>query len=404
VPPLDIPTRVDELTPEWLTHALREGGLLGEAKVSSVRHETLSEGKGFIGQVFRLHLGLEPAESGAPHTLIAKLPTTVRENRAVGELLGAYEREILFYRELADLVPIRTPRAFFSQMEGSRTSKREAEGAAMMDRLPMWLIRAGMRFVTWISARRERDYVLLIEDLAPDLPGDQVAGCSPDRARDTLESIAAVHARFWCSESLQQSYWLRRLDLNPRTMHSVFLQNVPEFRERFASHSTDLNRSLAWLEQNAVELMRALHASAPETLLHCDLRLDNVTFPPDGEPSDDRIGLFDWQLCGRGPGVYDVAYFLSGALAVDAPTETARELVEAYHGALCAHAVEDYALEECLRDYHRGLLCVLHRVASTDTMEFGDERGAELIAVWMERNLARLRGVDFDALLSEPGR
>jgi hypothetical protein len=32
-------------------------------------------------------------------------------------------------------------------------------------------------------------------------------------------------------------------------------------------------------------------------------------------------------------------------------------------------------------------------------MELGDDRGVELIALWLERTLARLRDVDYDALL-----
>jgi hypothetical protein len=48
------------------------------------------------------------------------------------------------------------------------------------------------------------------------------------------------------------------------------------------------------------------------------------------------------------------------------------------------------------------VLCTLHKVASTDSMDLGDARGADLIAVWMERSLARLEGVDFDALLHAP--
>jgi len=369
--------------------------------VASVERETLSDGKGFVGQVFRLRLGVEDDGATAPDTVIAKLPTTVRENRAMGELLGAYEREILFYRELAQEVPIRIPRAFFSQMEGTRASERDAEGAVMMDRMPMWLIRLGMRLVTWIVTRRRREYVLLIEDLAPDRPGDQMKGCDAAQARGVVESIARLHARFWRDAALETCSWLRRLDLNPRTLHCVFLENSPAFRARFADRAPGLARILDWLEANALELMRSLHASGPETLLHGDLRLDNVTFPPDGAASA-PAGFLDWQLCGRGPGVYDVAYFLSGALSADVPAPATIGLVEDYHAMLCAQGVTDYSREACLRDYQRGLLCTLHRVASTDTMDLGDARGADLLAVWMERSLARLEGVDFDALLQAP--
>jgi len=152
------------------------------------------------------------------------------------------------------------------------------------------------------------------------------------------------------------------------------------------------------LDVNAVELLRALYACSADTLLHCDLRLDNVILPV-GERAAEPIVFFDWQLAGRGPGAYDVAYFLSGALAADAPDGAAVDLVRDYHAALVANGVEGYALENCIRDYHRGLLAVLHRISSTDTMDVGSDRGHDLFALWLERTLARLEGVDFDSLL-----
>jgi hypothetical protein len=114
--------------------------------------------------------------------------------------------------------------------------------------------------------------------------------------------------------------------------------------------------------------------------------------------------LLDWQLAGRGPGVYDVAYFLTGALATGVSDEVVLELIRGYHDALLAHGVQGYSFDRCLLDYQRALLAVLHRVSSTDTMDLGDGRGAELIAVWLERALARLRSVDYDALLLESAR
>jgi hypothetical protein len=396
-----IPDTPGELTCDWLNSALREGGVLREAHVTAVKHEVLGEGEGFMGTVVRLHLDLDRPEPDAPSKLIAKIPTDIQENRAIGELLGAYEREILFYSDLAARLPLRTPRVYFSAMDGSRTSKNEAAMAAMMDRWPMWLIRWMMVLVTWIARHRGRRYVLLVEDLAPGDAGDQVAGCSPADARDVLAAIAKVHAQFWNSPFLDSSYWLRRQDLNPRTMHSMFLRNLPSFSERFLSSAPEsFGSSLDWLERRAVELLRALYASTPETLLHCDLRLDNIMFPPADRPGPDSIGFFDWQLTGRGPGTYDVAYFLSGALGADLPAEVELDLVRGYHEDLVAHGVRDYAFDDCLRDYRRALLAVLHRISSTDTMELGEGRGSDLIEAWLTRTLARLRDVDLDSLLT----
>jgi aminoglycoside/choline kinase family phosphotransferase len=397
---LHIPTTPDELTSEWLTESLRASGVLREARVSRVKHEMLGSVEGFMGLVVRLHLAFDEPEAGAPRSLIAKLPTSVRGNRAIGELVGAYEREILFYREIAAGLPVRTPKLFFAVMDGSRTSRDEAAMAAMLDRWPMWAIRLMMVLVTWIAARRRRRYVLLIEDLGAAGTGDQVAGCRPEEAREILLDVARVHARYWRSPTLAESYWLRRQDLNPRTLHSVYLRNAQSFTERFrVGAPANFAPAMRWLEERAVDLLRAFHASTPETLLHCDLRLDNVSFSAPGTVEADRVVFFDWQLTGRGPGAYDVAYLLSGALATDVPVAIEQQLVHDYHAALLANGVSDYAFEQCLRDYRRGLLAVLHRVASTNDMELGGARAQELIGQWLRRTLARLEGVDFDSLL-----
>jgi len=398
---LAIPTSLEELDREWLSAALREAGVLREARVTAVEHEVLGEGEGFMGRVARLHLDLDRPEPEVPSRLIAKIPTDVPENRAIGELLGAYEREILFYSDVAAQLPLRTPRVYYSAMDGSRTSRNEAAMAARMDRWPMWLIRWTMVLVTSIARRRGRRYVLLVEDLGPGGAGDQVAGCSAADARHVLAAIARVHALFWNSPFLNSAYWLRRQDLNPRTMHSMFLRNLPSFSDRFRSSTPpSFAKKLAWLEKRAVELLRALYATTPETLLHCDLRLDNLVFPPPDRRGPDSIGFLDWQLAGRGPGSYDVAYFLSGALSADLPAGVAIDLVRGYHADLVAHGVRDYAFEDCLRDYRRALLAVLHRISSTDVMDLGEGRGSELIAAWLTRTLAQLRDVDPDFLLA----
>jgi len=94
-----------------------------------------------------------------------------------------------------------------------------------------------------------------------------------------------------------------------------------------------------------------------------------------------------------------VAYFLSCSLDVDAPVEAAEACVRSYHEELVSCGIDGYSFEDCLRDYHRGLPIILHRLGSTDAMELGDERGKDLIATWADRATARLRGVDLDSLL-----
>lgn len=397
---LAIPTCMDEMTAEWLTAALQSRVILNAARVTEVKGEILGKGAGFIGDVARLHISYDVDEPDLPRTLIAKLPTTVKKNRSMGELLGAYEREIFVYEQFSQDLPVRTPRLFYSAMDAGRSSEADANGAAMLDKLPGFALGPIMSLATFIVSRRNRRYILLIEDLVGGRIGDQIAGCSPEESARILRGIARVHARHWASPTLEESWWLRKMDLNPRTLHHLYHKNSKSFRAGHVRKSgPEMEAIFSWIDDHAPDLINTFAAGAPDTLQHCDLRLDNVFFGPDEGGHSDGIVLFDWQLAGRGPGAYDVAYFLSCALDISVPTSTAEQLVRGYHAELVACGVADYTFEACLRDYHRAVPIILHRLSSTDSMELGDERGKDLIETWTDRAVARLRGVNLDSLL-----
>jgi hypothetical protein len=207
-----------------------------------------------------------------------------------------------------------------------------------------------------------------------------------------------MHARFWGGEEIAPLPWLQDNNVNPRMRHRMYLESRPAFEvqhaEQLAHGASDL---LAWIDANGVKLARTLHREAPETLIHCDLRLDNVFFDP-AHP-DAEVILADWQLVGRGAGAYDVAYLLSGALDADAPAEVERALLERYHARLLEAGVTGYDFDRFLLDYRRSLPAVFQILATTESMDLGEERGAELMGLWVERALARLRGVDLGTLL-----
>ena len=48
-----IPRTTDEITPEWLTDALRAGGSLGDGSVASVEFERIGIGLGFTTLIAR---------------------------------------------------------------------------------------------------------------------------------------------------------------------------------------------------------------------------------------------------------------------------------------------------------------------------------------------------------------
>jgi aminoglycoside/choline kinase family phosphotransferase len=275
---------------------------------------------------------------------------------------------------------------------------RQYKIVKVLDRMPAF-------FVDWLTGFAKREmgksvqrYVLLIEDLGQARVGDQVAGASADACGQVLEAVAEMHARFWGGEEIAPLPWLQDNNVNPRMRHRMYLESRPAFEvqhaEQLAHGASDL---LAWIDANGVKLARTLHREAPETLIHCDLRLDNVFFDP-AHP-DAEVILADWQLVGRGAGAYDVAYLLSGALDADAPAEVERALLERYHARLLEAGVTGYDFDRFLLDYRRSLPAVFQILATTESMDLGEERGAELMGLWVERALARLRGVDLGTLL-----
>ena len=397
----DIPEKLADLTPEWLTRTLRESGLLHDASVVEVETELLGVGQSFIGDVVRLRLTFDRQVPGAPPTLIVKLPTSrLGANRGIGQMAGAYEREIRFYRELgADAGP-RTPKHYYSAMEEAPGSQYTVAFIQFFDRLPRWLIRLVIRFFLWLSRFGNRRYLLMLEDLAPARVGDQVEGCSREEAERALRAGAKLHARYWRSPLLWERWWIIPIDTGPNMAQVYFEDTREQFIERYSERLTESALAqLEWLRSHGPEVVRGL-ASAPPTLLHGDFRLDNMFF----DDANGDVLLFDWQGTLRGPAAFDVAYFLSAALGIDAGPEEEAELLRFYHGALREQGVRDYPFEEFERTYRLAMMLMLHRMTATvsDQLELGEDRGVELIDTWISRILKRLEGIDPAPLLPTP--
>src|ERR1700745_2605727 len=93
-----VPSTIDDVTAKWLTTALDCG------TVSEIRAERIAEDSGFSALLYRVHLVGE----GVPSSVIVKLPAQ-SEARGAMELLGGYQRELSFYRQVAGRAPMQTP-------------------------------------------------------------------------------------------------------------------------------------------------------------------------------------------------------------------------------------------------------------------------------------------------------
>lgn len=227
-------------------------------------------------------------------------------------------REIWFYQQIETLGGSSAPRMYY--------------GAADMDR---------------------GRFVLLLEDLSHMRIGDALLGCSAADAGAVLSAIAPFHAYWWNNTQLDSFAWLPGWagDLDAR--QARYSQQVKHFLERHGDKLPAQIRELALDLQPVYRDIVAELASAPHTLIHADLHLDNIASGSGGGAT-----VIDWQSIARGPAAYDLAVFIYGALDTDTRRAAERELLDGYLETLVAHGVSGYSRDQLRRDYRLALLCV----------------------------------------------
>jgi hypothetical protein len=139
-------------------------------------------------------------------------------------------------------------------------------------------------------------------------------------------------------------------------------------------------------------------ARPPRTLLHGDLRLDQLFFAVGA--GDPPVTALDWQITGMGRGAYDLAYFLGQSL----PTEIRRTneglLIKRYTERLAEHGV-DYPRDEIMRDYRiTTAFCFIYPVIVGGRIEMANERHLDLLQIIFNRAAAAIE--DHDALALRP--
>jgi hypothetical protein len=354
--PLPIAETPDALTPEWLTAALTHAGVLDGAQVTAVDVRPL--GTGQMCDSVRVGLTVD-GPSDAPASVIAKLPAADPTSRGTALSLRSYEKEVRFYQHLAPHLPMRTPHAYYADIDTTTAG-----------------------------------FVLLLEDMAPAEQGDQLAGCSLDEAAVAVHELVGLHAPHWGDAGLADHDWLGG---DPggqgRAMMLAMLPTLWDgFRGRYEADIPEhVHRAGDILFGHLAGYMVV---PEPEvlTIIHGDYRLDNLLFDP--TPGGTPIAVVDWQTCTTGTAAADVAYFVGAGLPADVRREAEEDLVRSYHADLVAAGV-DYAWERCWTDYRRGTWAgVLMAVAASMLVERTD-RGDQMFMAMADRHARH--ALDLDA-------
>jgi hypothetical protein len=339
------PQTLSDISHTWLSD------VLGVA-VDAIAVEPIAAGTGFMGQLARVTM--QSPDTTCPASVIVKLPTIDPGGLFIGQMMRVWEREHFFYRDIAPQLNIRVPKAYVNIAEPP---------------------------------------CLVLEDMAPAMPGDHLVGATLDQAERSMDVLARHHAK-WFEHPLLMSYaWMPGLD-DPSilTLPDTFAMGWPIFLERFGNELPA--RCLRWCETFVERIPEwiATHYDDRVTLTHGDFRLDNLFFLDDGS-----VAVIDWQLCMRSPGQADVVYFCANNLSVELRRANEVALIERYVAGLHAAGVPADAVtfDGVWRGYLEGL--VFYAVsfgASLLTIDPANERGAALFDALVRRTFAAVDDLD----------
>lgn len=330
-----IPTVPDDLTPAWLTEVL-------DAEVTGVKVENLGAGLGLLGEVVRLHLSCPGG--GGPETLIAKLPSPSAESVFMAQMMGFYDREVNFYRELARTIDLRVPACFHADIA--------AEGTP---------------------------FVLLLEDVHGARTIDQIAGASRDDAEAVIDQAVLLHTRFWDSDELYAMEWLPPIN-TPLFLAAADLatQKLPAYLQYWQGKAPDESlRFVADMTPHFPALLDWWVDQGNPTFAHMDYRADNFLFG--GSAGEGAVTVLDWQLSVRGVGVWDVANFLAGSVTIEDRRRWEHDLLGRYHRGLVDAGVAGYGFDRCWREYRYAIGQQAWSTCPMGDVDPGNDRGQLLL-------------------------
>lgn len=338
-----LPTDIAELTPAYLTVALKHGGHLPNGEVSSVEASALGAGVGFVGQLARLRLTYGGDSGGLPDVMIAKFPIADPMAQYLAKMFGFYRTEAECYRRAKTIgLGVPTPAVYLSEVSDD-----------------------------------DAGTLLLMEDLGAARVADQIDGADLADAEAVIDVGAQLHATWWNSPRLADLTWLRPLN-NPAYMGvgDQYNQSWPVFAEMFAAAPPAALEVGARIGDQLPMSYDWLMANRPTTLTHTDFRLDNFFF---GRP-DAPVTIIDWQLTVRSLGAFDIGYFIVQSLTTEMRREHGEALLRRWHDGLVDRGVTDYSWNDAQADFHDSIMLQMSiPVVAAANLDPANERGKQLL-------------------------
>jgi hypothetical protein len=347
----DLIRRPEDLSTEWLATVLPGSGAVTEFESDPI-------GTGQMSDSYRLRLEWTPAGAG-PASVVLKVAAIDETSRSTGLGLGIYEREVNFYREVAPRI------------------------GGPIANCHLAVIDAG-----------EGWFTLVLEDAAPAVQGDQIAGCTVTEARLAMRELARLHAPVWNDEELGATAWLNQPSV---VSQALVEQLLVGFFERYetriaAEHRGVVERFVAHLDAWLAE------RSPPFSIVHGDYRLDNMLF---GRPGSSRpLTVVDWQTVSWGAPLLDASYFLGAGLGVADRRAHEQELVRDYYECLLELGVEGFAWDDCWEEYRRHTFHGVLMAVIAPMLVVRTERGDDMFMTSIARHAQQIIDLQAEDLLT----
>ena len=343
--PLDIPERHEDVTAEWLTQALRSGGVISQQVVSSFEVEPLGAERSQLSSLARITVEFNEGAESLPDSIFAKFVSRIPGNRELIADLGVFQREIDMYKNFGNTIPLNMPKLYF--------------GLASQDS------DVGVILLEEIKA--------ISKDALP--PEERTLTAS--EVKLALKELAKMHAKWWEDQALYGYEWLPGVDNGLRKLLYQLNDDAwPKLRAILEPvFSSEEVRICSGLSSFLTTLMSELD-KMPTTLSHSDFHSGNLLWDKTGEPN--VVWVLDWQLSSRGPAIVDTARFLSTGVGRANQHLVRQDYLPEYHRALIGHGVTDYGYEQFLSDYRYGLLdAVALGLAASANVSYASEDSVE---------------------------
>jgi hypothetical protein len=319
------PAGPGDLTPACVTRLLQDlhpGTLVEAVEIVSAK----SYGEQMVSTAGRAAVALwfgPGTQSGLPPRMVVKLP------RGVDQIMAPfYANEVAFYRRIRPELSIEAPLCFGGGFDAATCT-----------------------------------FAIALSDLA------EAGGTFPnvttpvalDQVRALLDTVAALHARFWQSPRFATDLAWVETHLRGGVAEMMnglavdYIQHEID-TENFKRELVQRLRTTGPALLAGVQAVQRHQAGLPQTLLHGDTHLGNTYLTADG-----RGGLLDWQLMVRGYAMHDVSYLICTALSIGDRRVHDQDLLRYYLDRLRAEGVEDPpSFTEAWTEFRRALVWAVY--------------------------------------------